>query len=90
MFADLNRSRALHARRTLRETVAKIKRDFSANAGKYFADACKGELGHDLIPLRAKFIFSAATSLLQILIQLHSFEYGTMLIRYPDFTPVTT
>jgi hypothetical protein len=31
-----------------------------------------------------------ATSLLQIFTQLHSFEYGTRLIRYPDFTPVTT
>jgi hypothetical protein len=30
------------------------------------------------------------TSLLQISIQLHSFVYGTRLIRYPDFTPVTT
>jgi hypothetical protein len=26
----------------------------------------------------------------QTFIQLHSFEYGTRLIRYPDFTPVTT
>jgi len=26
----------------------------------------------------------------QIFTQLHSFEYGTRLIRYPDFTPVTT
>jgi hypothetical protein len=35
-------------------------------------------------------LLCVATSLLQILIQLHSFEYGTRLIRYPDFTPVTT
>lgn len=26
----------------------------------------------------------------QIFTQLHSFEYGTRLIRYPDFIPVTT
>jgi len=32
----------------------------------------------------------AAACSLQIFIQLHSFEYGTLLIRYPDFTPVTT
>ena len=46
----------------------------------------RGE-GPPLVPsLRHYFI----TSLLQIFTQLHSFEYGTLLIRYPDFTPVTT
>ncbi len=29
-------------------------------------------------------------AVIQIFIQLQSFEYGTRLIRYPDFTPVTT
>jgi|HubBroStandDraft_2_1064218.scaffolds.fasta_scaffold33520_2 hypothetical protein len=37
-----------------------------------------------------RYFFTSLTSLLQIFTQLHSFEYGTRLIRYPDFTPVTT
>jgi hypothetical protein len=39
-----------------------------------------------ITPLRRGLI----ASLLQIFTQLHSFEYGTRLMRYPDFTPVTT
>jgi hypothetical protein len=45
-----------------------------------------------VIPSPARDLLSSRHSPLatQIFIQLHSFVYGTRLIRYPDFTPVTT
>jgi hypothetical protein len=47
-------------------------------------------IGAEVAPRRSVLASYVITSLLQIFTQLHSFEYGTRLIRYPDFTPVTT
>jgi hypothetical protein len=69
------------------------KRKFSANGGTCFKDAREQELLPAPTRLRSAITSLRRypiTSLLHIFTQLHSFEYGTRLMRYPDFTPVTT
>jgi|HubBroStandDraft_6_1064221.scaffolds.fasta_scaffold02811_5 hypothetical protein len=73
--------------------VMNAKRKFGANGGECFKDARKQE--QHPAPTRLRPAITSLrrypiTSLLQIFTQLHSFEYGTRLMRYPDFTPVTT
>jgi hypothetical protein len=71
-------------------TVMQPKRKFGVNDGKYIKGAASKN-GIQLGRARGPSLhFCVAISLLQIFTQLHSFEYGTRLMRYPDFTPVTT
>jgi hypothetical protein len=58
------------------------KQNYSVNAGKYIADARNKNYAPNQLSLSLRnFFASLATSLLQIFTQLHSFEYGTRLIR---------